>query len=71
MLVALSVPERWRDELVGEIADGIGDASRAFDAPITGGNLTSGRELSLTVTVLGYASHPLGATPRARATRST
>ncbi len=59
MLVAMSVPDRWRDTL-GGIAEGIGDASRSFSAPITGGNLTTGSELSLTVTVLGYAAHPLG-----------
>ena len=59
MLVALSVPARWRADLI-EIAEGIGEASRAFRAPITGGNLTSGNELSMTVTVLGYATHPLG-----------
>ena len=59
MLVAMSVPERWRADLVG-IAEGIGEASRACQAPITGGNLTNGTELSITVTVLGYAHHPLG-----------
>ena len=59
MLVAMSVPEAWRADLAG-IAEGIGDASRAFRAPITGGNLTTGTELSITVTVLGYAHHPLG-----------
>lgn len=58
MLVAISVPERWRTS-VGAIAEGIGEASRAFNAPITGGNLTSGSELALTVTVLGHSSHPL------------
>ena len=58
MLVAMSVPDGWRDAL-GGIAEGIGDASRSFGAPITGGNLTQGRELSLTVTVLGYAADPL------------
>jgi thiamine monophosphate kinase len=58
MLVAMSVPERWREQL-GGIAEGIGDASRSFNAPITGGNLTTGSELSLTVTVLGYAARPL------------
>lgn len=58
MLIAMSVPERWRDA-IGGIADGIGDASRSFGAPITGGNLTTGSELSLTVTVLGYAARPL------------
>jgi thiamine-monophosphate kinase len=59
MLVAMSVPDLWRDAL-GGIAEGIGDASRSFATPITGGNLTQGRELSLTVTVLGYAARPLG-----------
>lgn len=58
MLVAMSVPDGWRDDL-GAIAEGIGDASREFGAPITGGNLTSGTELALTVTVLGYTSRPL------------
>ena len=59
MLVAMSVPIGWR-EVVGEIAEGIGEAARAFDAPITGGNLTSGAELALTVTVLGATARPLG-----------
>ena len=58
MLVAMSVPDAWTTS-VGEIAEGIGDASRAYNAPITGGNLTSGSELALTVTVLGHSPHPL------------
>jgi thiamine-monophosphate kinase len=58
MLVALSVPARWRAKL-GDVAEGSGDASRAFDAPITGGNLTTGTELTLTITVLGHAARPL------------
>jgi len=59
MLVAMCVPEQWRRQLAG-IAEGIGEASRSFHAPITGGNLTRASELSLTVTVLGYAARPLG-----------
>ena len=58
MLVAMSVPLSWRDA-VGGIAEGIGEAAHAFDAPITGGNLTNAAELALTVTVLGSATHPL------------
>ena len=58
MLVAMSIPDGWRTS-VGAIAEGIGEASRAFNAPITGGNLTSGNELALTVTVLGHSPHPL------------
>jgi len=59
ILVAMCVPERWREHLAG-IAEGIGDAARSFHSPITGGNLTRATELSLTVTVLGYAARPLG-----------
>jgi len=59
MLVAMSVPERWRVRVPG-IAEGIGEASRTFHAKIMGGNLTRGTELSLTVTVLGHASMVLG-----------
>ena len=58
MLVAMSIPTSWRD-VVGALGDGIGEAARAFNAPITGGNLTDGSELALTVTVLGSAAHPL------------
>jgi len=58
MLVAMCVPERWRQHLAG-IAEGIGDAARSHHAPITGGNLTRATELSLTVTSLGYAARPL------------
>ena len=59
MLIAMSVPERWRGR-IPEIAEGIGEASRAFHAPITGGNLTRGTELSLVITVLGSAPRVLG-----------
>jgi thiamine-monophosphate kinase len=59
MLVAMSIPEDWRDD-VGAIADGIGDAARTFETPITGGNLTGGKELALTVTVLGTTPRPVG-----------
>ena len=58
MLVAMTVPPGWQGD-VGEIGDGLGEAARAFDAPITGGNLTGGRELAITVTVLGSAAHAL------------
>ena len=59
ILVAMSVPLDWRPVL-GEIAEGIGEAARLFGAPITGGNLTGGAELALTVTVLGATGRPLG-----------
>jgi thiamine-monophosphate kinase len=58
MLVAMVVPPSWRDELRA-IADGVGEASRSFAAPISGGNLTGGSELALTLTVLGVSANPL------------
>lgn len=58
VLLALSVPERWRPEL-DLIADGVAAAARAAGAPIVGGDLTGGAALSFTVTVLGSARRPL------------
>jgi thiamine-monophosphate kinase len=58
VLVALTVPETWRDHLL-DLADGIGDAVGAAQAHIVGGNLSGGSELSITTTVLGAAFAPL------------
>jgi thiamine-monophosphate kinase len=58
IILAIAVPEAWRDAL-GGIADGIGEAAGLCHAPIVGGDLTGGRELSITVTVLGSAVAPL------------
>ncbi|MFL5577881.1 MAG: AIR synthase related protein, partial [Gemmatimonadaceae bacterium] len=61
LLLAVSVPARWRPDL-GELADGVGAAARAAGAPIVGGDTTGAAAdaLSLTVTVLGSAVRPLG-----------
>ena len=58
IIVAIALPEAWRSS-IGEIADGIGEAAALSQAPIVGGDLTGGRELSITVTVLGSAVSPL------------
>ena len=58
ILVALALPEKWRDELV-ELADGIGEAARACGAKVLGGNTAAAGELSITTTVLGSAFRPL------------
>ncbi len=58
MLTALTVPEAWRDEL-DAITDGIGEASEMADAPIIGGDMTTGGELSLNFTVLGTVRNVL------------
>lgn len=59
VLVSISLPESWRDELE-ELARGIGDAVVAAGARIVGGDLTSASELTIAVTVLGHAVVPLG-----------
>ena len=59
ILVALTVPHEWQQNLVA-IADGIGEAARTYDAPIRGGNLARGSELSLTITALGHSVQPIG-----------
>ena len=58
ILVALTLPEMWR-ATIDDIADGIGDAAQQCCARIVGGDLSEGRDLSLAITVLGTAEHPL------------
>jgi thiamine-monophosphate kinase len=58
LLVALTVPGERRDD-VPALARGIGDAARRCAAPIVGGDLSAGRELSIAMTVLGTTAHPL------------
>jgi thiamine-monophosphate kinase len=58
LLLALAVPDDWRDEM-GELARGVGESARRARCPIVGGNLTRAGELSLTITVLGSAGAPL------------
>jgi thiamine-monophosphate kinase len=58
VLIAIGLPEAWRDALP-EIADGIGDAAAQARTVIRGGNLTAASELSITTTVLGEVYEPL------------
>lgn len=58
VLFAAVVPESWRAELPG-VADGVGAAVREAGGVIVGGDLTAGRELALTLTVIGAAAHPV------------
>lgn len=65
ILLSMTLPDVWRED-VDAIADGVGDAIRECSTQIVGGDLSGGRELSFTITVLGSADHPLlrsGATP--------
>jgi thiamine-monophosphate kinase len=57
-VVAVTLPDEWRDALPG-LVDGIGHAARDSATAIIGGDLTRGRDLALTITVLGHAASPL------------
>lgn len=58
ILVALAVPEDWLPEM-GELAEGIGEAAGDSTARILGGDMTAGRDLAITLTVIGRAANPL------------
>ena len=58
ILIALSVPHGWRDDLF-DLGDGIGDAVIAANTVVRGGNISTATELSITTTVLGAAYRPL------------
>jgi thiamine-monophosphate kinase len=58
IVIALTLTPEWRAQ-VERLADGFAAASRAFGAPIVGGDLTAGSELAIGVTVLGVVEHAL------------
>jgi thiamine-monophosphate kinase len=68
LLIAITLPEADRHE-ARTIATGIGEGASAVMCPIVGGDLSSGKILSLTITALGSAARPLsraGAKPGQR-----
>jgi thiamine-monophosphate kinase len=58
ILIALTLPEGNKQE-AREIATGIREGASAVLCPIVGGDLSSGKELSLTITALGSTSRPV------------
>lgn len=58
ILIALTLPDGNKEE-AREIATGIREGASAVLCPIIGGDLSSGKELSLTITALGSAVRPL------------
>lgn len=65
-LSALTLPSAISDAELEELARGQRDAAARVGAPVVGGNLARGRELSVTTTLLGVAARPVtraGATP--------
>src|SRR5258706_8130877 len=58
ILIALTLPEGNKDE-AREIATGIREGASAVLCPIVGGDLSSGKDLSLPITALGSTTHTL------------
>ncbi|MGH7654212.1 MAG: thiamine-phosphate kinase [Gemmatimonadaceae bacterium] len=58
VVIALTLTDAWRAKAV-KLADGFGAAARELGAPIVGGDLTRGSELSIAVTVLGSVERAL------------
>lgn len=58
MTIALTLPEAWRAGVMA-LADGIAGVARETGTPIVGGDLTTGTELSICVTVLGTVRRAL------------
>jgi len=58
ILIALTLPAADREE-AREIATGIREGASAVLCPIVGGDLSSGNDLSLTITALGSTTRPL------------
>jgi len=58
ILIALTLPEAKKED-AREIATGIREGASAVMCPIVGGDLSSGKELSLTITALGTTDRPL------------
>ena len=52
-LVSLIAPSSMSDEIFRDIGHGIADASAELEAPVVGGNLSRGSEISITTTVIG------------------
>lgn len=58
VLIALGAPESW-DSALDDVLHGVGDACAAAKAPIIGGDTTRAPVLTLSITVLGTAIHPI------------
>ncbi|MFW6050323.1 MAG: thiamine-phosphate kinase [Myxococcota bacterium] len=58
-LLALILPPALTDPELLELIGGVAEASDEIGAPVVGGNLSSGGELSLTTTVVGTVAEPL------------
>ena len=58
-LLSLVIPKTLDEDSVLALVDGAASAAEAHHAAIVGGNLSAGRELSITTTVVGEANEPI------------
>jgi thiamine-monophosphate kinase len=59
LVSALTLPASFSDEELAELAEGQRQAATMIGAPVVGGNLARGQDLSITVTAVGDTSRPL------------
>lgn len=52
-LLSLILPQTMHEDALDALVQGVADAARATGCPVVGGNLSAGRELSITTTVVG------------------
>lgn len=55
-LLSLILPIALSDDQLFALVDGIAEASACYHAPVVGGNLSKGQQLSITTTVIGQIS---------------
>jgi thiamine-monophosphate kinase len=58
-LSALVLPRHLSQQAIEQLTAGQAHASRETACPVVGGNVSRGRELSITTSVIGRAAHPL------------
>jgi thiamine-monophosphate kinase len=58
-LSSLVLPRSFDDDALGALTEGQAEAARVVGAPVVGGNLARGSEVSITTTLLGTCARPL------------
>ena len=53
-LVSLIIPKRANIEFIDKLYNGINNAAKKYKISIIGGNLSNGKEISVTITMLGF-----------------
>ncbi len=59
VLVSLGVSKDWRDDMIADVMNGVGDAVRSAGTRLLGGDLVQSAKLAIDVVVLGTVDTPL------------